>query len=268
MSEPAVITSAANPLVKRIRQLGDRRFRRQQGCFVVEGIQPVGRATEFGWPVQTFVIAPELLPARAAELVAEQEGRGVRVARFSSELFGRVSGRDGPSGLLAIVGARDQPLAGLAVPPGGVFAVLDRVANPGNLGTIIRTVDAAGGAGVILAGDSTDPFGPAAIKASMGSVFALPVTTAANGAEFAGWARRHGVQVVAATGAAGLEHWNSTYRPPVAILLGSERQGLTPDLLAAAELAVRIPMTGSAESLNLAVAAGLMVYEVRRHQIG
>ena len=200
-----LISSWSNLAVKRVRHLtgpSGRKLRRQEGVFVVEGIQPVWRAAESGWDVVTFVIAPQLLPERAAAMVARQEERGVRIVRLSAELFARLSDREGPSGLMAIVRTRSVSLNDLPVPPSAVFTVLDRVANPGNLGTIMRTVDAAGGAGLILIGDSTDPFAPAAIKASMGSVFGLAIARVQDAADFVGWARSRDVQLVAASGSA------------------------------------------------------------------
>ena len=262
-----LISSAANPVARRIRRLAERKHRRKEGAFVAEGIQPVWRAVEAGWEIDTFVIAPELLPARAAEMVAAQEARGAQVARLSTELFIRVSEREGPSGLLAIIRSRSVSLVRLGIPADATFAVLDRVANPGNLGTIIRTVDAAGGAGVIVIGDAADPYAPAAVRASMGSVFSIAVSHAQNPGEFLSWARVAGVQIIATSGIAAQAHWNIDYRPPLAVLLGSEREGLPAELLAAADECVRIPMTGTAESLNLAVAAGVMLYEVQRHKL-
>jgi TrmH family RNA methyltransferase len=235
-----LISSAANPLAKRLRQLGERKFRRQTGSFVVEGPQPVWRAVEAGWEIQTLVVAPDLLTGRSPALVAEQEAAGTPVVRFTAELFTRLSEREGPAGLAAIVRTRT---------------------------TALDELDVAGGAGVILIGEATDPFAPAAVKASMGSLFALPVALARRPEDFIAWARDRGIQVVATSGAAEHEHWRAGYRPPLAVLLGSEREGLTGDLLVAADLRVRIPMTGTAESLNLAVAAGIMIYEVRRHAV-
>ncbi|WP_198156282.1 TrmH family RNA methyltransferase [Thermobifida cellulosilytica] len=260
-----VIVSAANPLVKRIRQMSSRRYRRREGVFLVEGAQPVWRAVEAGWEVETLVVAPDLLSRTAAGLVAEQEARGTRVARLSAELFTRLSERDGPAGVAAIVRSRSTRLDDLAVEPGAVFAVLHRVGNPGNLGTVVRTVDAVGGAGVVLVGETADPYAPAAVKASMGSLFAVDVAHARDADAFLDWAKRHGVQVVATSGYADADHWSAEYRPPLAVLLGSEGDGLPDDLLDRADLRVRIPMTGTAESLNLAVAAGVVLYEVRRH---
>jgi TrmH family RNA methyltransferase len=266
---PAAISSAANPLIKRVRQLGDRKYRRRQGAFVVEGRQPVWRAVAAGWEIEVLIAAPELLAGSAtAAMVAEQEGRGVRVAYVSGELFGRIGSREGPSGVAAIVRSRVTGLDELTVGAGAVFTTLHEIGNPGNLGTIIRTVDATGGAGVITVGDSTDPFGPAAVKASMGSLFAVPVAHAPDADTFFGWASANRVQVVATSGGADTEHWRAVYRPPLAALFGAEGGGLPEAVLRRADLRVRIPMTGTAESLNLAAAAAVMLYEVRRPPAG
>lgn len=263
-----IITSAANPLVKRMRLLAERKHRRREGAFVVEGIQPVWRAVEAGWQIETLIVAPELLGSSPAlTMVAEQEANGVRVARLDRDLFLRLSDREGAPGLAAIVRGRVSTLGDLTVGPDSVFVALHEIGNPGNLGTIIRTVDAVGGAGVILIGDSTDPFAPAAVKASMGSLLAVDVAHVAEAGEFFGWAGGSGVEVVATSGRADCDHWDARYRAPVAVLLGSEGEGLPEGLLARSDRRVRIPMVGTAESLNLAVAAGVMLYEVRRKQI-
>jgi RNA methyltransferase, TrmH family len=259
------ISSAANPLVKRMRLLANRKYRREQGAFVVEGLQPVWRAVTAGWDIEALIVDPDLRPdSPAATMVAEQEARGVRAARLTRDLFDRLSSRDGSVGLGAIVRSRSTDLADLAVTPGAVFIALHQIGNPGNLGTIIRTADAAGGAGVILLGDTTDPFAPTSVKASMGSIFAVKVAHAREPGDFLDWARTNRVAVLAASGTASVDHWNASYQPPLALLLGSEGEGLPEDLLAAAGQRVRIPMTGTAESLNLAAAAAILLYEVRR----
>jgi TrmH family RNA methyltransferase len=262
MSE--IITSAANPLVKRVRSLADRKYRRQQGAFVVEGAQPVGRAFEAGWEVEVLIVAPGLLTGTGAAIVAGAQGRGIRIAQVSAELFGRMSDREGPSGLAAIVRGGLTPPGDLPTGPDCVYVALHHIGNPGNLGTIIRTADATAAAGVILIGDTADPFAPTAVKASMGSLFAVPVAHVADAGAFFRWASESGVRVLATSGRAGADHWATTYRPPLAILFGSEGPGLPAAVLEQADERVRIPMTGTPESLNLAVAAGVMLYEVRR----
>lgn len=263
------IRSAANPLARRIRLLADRRHRRREGAFVVEGIQPVWRAVEAGWAVETLIVCPDLLAdSPAVGMVAEQEARGTAVARFSRELFVRLSDREGPAGLAAIVRSRSVALTDLPVPTDAVFVALHQVGNPGNLGTILRTADAVGAAGVILVGHTADPYAPAAVKASMGSLFAVPVAGVPDAEEFFAWAGAAGVTVLATSGRADQEHWRGPYHPPLAVLLGSEGEGLPEHVLRRADLRLRIPMVGTAESLNLAVAAGVLLYEVRRHAVG
>jgi len=268
-----LITSGANPVVKRMRLLADRKHRRRAGAFVVEGTQLVWQAVEAGADVEILLVAPGLLGRSAAArrltaMIAGQEERGVRVARLSDEVFTRISGREGPSGLAAIVRRRLAGLAGLAAGPAAVFVALHSIGNPGNLGTIIRTANAAGAAGVVLVGQTTDPFDPAAVKASMGALFTLPVAHAATPAEFFGWAAAAGVTVVTTSARAGQIFWDASYPRPLALLLGAEGAGLPSEVLARGDRQVQIPMSGTAESLNLAVAAGLLLYEVNRQARG
>jgi TrmH family RNA methyltransferase len=264
------ISSAANPLVKRIRLLTaqNRKYRREQGAFVVEGIQPVWRAVTAGWPVEVLIADAALrADSAAAALVAEQEAAGVRTVRLAHDLFVRLASRDGSPGLAAIVATRRTALADLPVTPGSVFAALHRIANPGNLGTIIRTLDAAAGAsgaGLILIGDSTDPYSPAAVKASMGSLFAVPVAHTPTADAFFDWADAHEIATLATSGSAETDHWHAGYQRPLAVLFGSEGDGLPASVLARAGQRVAIPMTGTAESLNLAAAAAILLYEIFR----
>src|SRR5262245_65887352 len=144
-------------------------------------------------------------------MVAGQEAAGVRVARVSDELFGRLSDREGPPGLAAIVRGRVLPLGELPAGPRSVFVALHEIGNPGNLGTIIRTANAAGAAGVVLVGQATDPFDPAAVKASMGALFAVPVARAADAAEFFAWAGGSGVTVVTTSAKADRSFWEARY---------------------------------------------------------
>jgi len=260
-----VITSAANPLVKRVRLLADRKHRRREAAFVVQGIQPVWQAVEARAEIEVIIVAPELLRhPGATAMVAGQEAAGVRVARLSGELFSRIADRDGPSGLAAIVRAVPATLAGLEAGAGSVFVALHTAGNPGNVGTIIRTASATGAAGVILIGPSADAYDPVAVKASMGALFTVPVVAADSAADFLEWAHRSKVRVAATSARGSVTCWQADLTPPLAILLGSEGSGLPDDLLASADLQVAIPMTGTAESLNLAVAAGILLYEVRR----
>jgi RNA methyltransferase, TrmH family len=260
-----LITSAANPLVKRVRQLADRKHRRREGTFVVEGIQPVWQAVEAGVGIEVLIVAPDLLRhPGATAMVAAQEAGGTPVARLSAELFARISDREGPAGLAAIVRSAPMALADFQSGSDAVLIALHAAGNPGNVGTIIRTASAAGASGVVLIGPSADPYDPAAVKASMGALFTVPLALAGTAEEFLHWCAAAGVPVVATSGRAEQSCWEADLRPPVALMFGSEGAGLPDQLLSAAARQVAIPMTGTAESLNLAVAVGVLLYEVRR----
>lgn len=260
----AVITSGANPTVKQIRALRQRKEREATGLCFVEGIRQVAEAVQSGADVAQLVVAPELLSSDFARgLVAERAAAGAAVVEVSRQVFEGLSQKDGPQGLAAVVRQRWAALAdvGLGAPPGWV-ALLEP-ADPGNLGTIARTADAAGASGLILIGPSADPYDPAALRASMGAAFALPLVRC-EWAEFAAWKRRTGATLVGTSDRAPADFQAAAYPQPLVLLMGSERQGLGPEQLALCDQVVSIPMRGRADSLNLAVATGVMLYELLR----
>jgi TrmH family RNA methyltransferase len=265
-----VVTSAANPVVKRMRMLASRKFRQREGMSLAEGIQPVWQAVEAGAPVEALIFAPDLLRYQpAVEMVLEQERRGVRVVRLSAELFQRLSDRDGAAGLAAIVGQRLTSLRDLPAEhqgSGTTFVALHEIASPGNLGTVVRTADAAGARAVILVGATADPYDPAAIKASMGAIFSVPVARAAGSDEFFAWADERDLAVVTTSARAERSVWEARYPDPLVVMMGSEGPGLADADLRRGRLQVSIPMTGTAESLNLAVATGVVLFEVVRQR--
>lgn len=262
---PDVISSHRNALVKRIRKLQQKKYREKEGAFFVEGIRIVLTALEQNAPVQTLVYAPDLLTSETALAVLEaQKQAGRDVVAMTADVFQTLSGRDNAVGLGAILQARLLPLSAISVEPNAILVALDRISDPGNLGTIIRTVDAVGGAGVILVGSTTDPFHPTAMRASMGALFNMPLSTVEEPRELLGWARRHNMQIVATSAHAPHSFWQAPYQTPLLVLIGSEGEGLDPALQDIADLSVSIPMHGVASSLNVAVATGLILYEVRR----
>lgn len=259
------IASAANPLAKKIRLLAERKHRRKEGVFVVEGLQPVWCAVEAGWVIDVLVTAPELATGESAQrLIGQHRDAGGRVAELTKELFTRLMERDHPAGVAALVRTQTSTVGELPVSDGSLFLAVDQIANPGNLGTIMRTVDAVGGSGVILVGDCADPFSPAAVKASMGSVFAVPVAATASEDGFFEWAASRNVAVTATSGQAEKTHWESSFSGASVVLMGSERHGLSESAMRAADTTVRIPMTGTVDSLNIGVAASILLYEARR----
>jgi len=260
-----VIESAANPLIKRIRTLAQRKGREQAGAFFVEGIQAVWQAVDAGATIETLIVAPDLLTSVAArEMVARQQATGIAVVEVSAAIYARIATRENPSGLAAIVSIMTRYLSSLVVTPASLFVALHEIGNPGNLGTILRTVDAVGGSGVILIGDTTDPYHPNAVKASVGTLFRLPIVQTDQIEDVLEWSRTHGVSIVTTSARATQEHWQIVYPSPLLMLFGNEGRGLPREIVERGDLAVRIPMHGSASSLNLAVAAGVLLYEALR----
>lgn len=264
-----LISSTSNPIAKRIRALADRKARKREGFFLVEGMQPVWRASESGWDIETLVLAPDLVDNPAVhDMATDLETRGTRIVRLSANLFKRLSERDGPAGVMAIVLMQTSTLVDVQVGEGDAWIILHRVHNPGNLGTIIRTADAAGIAGVILCGDTTDPFAPIAVKSSMGSIFSTQLVIERDIDAVLTWAGEQGMHLVGTSGYAETAHWDASMPRPLGIVLGNEGDGLPDDLQQEMDSTVRIPMTGTAESLNLSIAAALLIYETQRHKIG
>lgn len=260
-----MIRSRRNPLIKRIRKLQQKKYRQREGAFFIEGIRIVLTALEQEAPVETIVFAPELLTSDIAlAAVDKQRTQGREVVPVTADVFQTISDRDNALGLGAVVSASFPTLDTLVVQHDAIYVALEDVSDPGNLGTIVRTVDAAGAAGILIVGQSTDPLHPTAIRASMGAIFRVPVVDVEDVTQLTTWARKEGLQTVATSAHASQTFWDAPYRPPLLLLFGSEGEGLAGDVLAQADLAVAIPMYGISSSLNLAIAAGLLLYEVRR----
>ncbi len=260
-----VITSTANPFVKRLRALEQRKHREAEGAFFVEGIRPVWQAVQARARVDALVVAPDLLTSELAQgLVRAQRESGTRVVHVSGPVFESIAEREHPSGLGALVRISPLILADLVIQATSFFIALQDVGNPGNLGTIIRTVDGAGGSGVILIGQGTDPYHPTAVKASMGTLFTVPVARADSLNEVLEWCSAQAVKVVTTSSRARQSYWSVIYPRPALFLFGSEGAGLHEQEFRRGDLAVRIPMAGAADSLNLAVSVGVLLYEVKR----
>jgi RNA methyltransferase, TrmH family len=257
------ITSPSNPLLKRARKLRQRKHRDSEGVFLVEGIAPAWQALEHA-DVEVVLFSPELLTSeRALDLVRRAEDRAP-VVEVAADAFVTLSEREHPVGLAVIARASTIRLRDLTIEPDSVFVALHEVGNPGNLGTIVRSVDAAGAAGVIAIGEGTDFWHPNALKSSMGTMFTIPLVTVAGVRDAITWARDNGLTVITTTAHTEIEHWSTTYSMPALVLFGSEGHGLSQDLLDEGDVAVRIPMRGAATSLNLAVSVGVLLYEITR----
>jgi RNA methyltransferase, TrmH family len=262
-----MLTSRNNPAVKAIRALRQRKEREASGLFFIEGIRIVTEAVRMGARLETLVVAPDLLRSEFARaLVAEQQAAGVAVLEVAADVFESLSSKDGPQGLAAVGRQQWSTLDQLDPERGLCWLALSAISDPGNLGTILRTSDAVGGAGVILLGDSTDPYDPATARASMGALFTQRLVRA-SWAEFSAWKRSGSWQVVGAADSAPTHYRDLRFGRPLILLMGSEREGLSAEQQFLCDAMVSLPMLGQADSLNLAVATGVLLYEVL-HQRG
>ncbi|MBX3531379.1 MAG: RNA methyltransferase [Rhizobiaceae bacterium] len=259
------VTSVANPLVKDIKALALKKFRDQQNAFMAEGLKLVIDALDAGWSITTLVFAKAGRGNPAVEKVAARTvAAGGNVLEASEKVLSAITRRDNPQMVVGVFRQRWTKLDTIRPKPGEVWVALDRVRDPGNLGTVIRTADAVGAAGVILVGDTTDPFSVEATRATMGSVFAVPLAKASPEA-FLAWRRSFSGLVVGTHLAGSTDYRRIDYGSgPVLLLMGNEQQGLPDALAQTCDRLARIPQTGKADSLNLAVATGVMLYEIRR----
>ncbi len=259
------ITSPANPLVKSIRALHRKKHRDDEKLFVAEGQKLVTDAIDDGWPMRTLVHGDAIADdAQAMNVAARARARGAAILQVSDRVLAAVCRRDNPQRMVGVFEQRWTALDAVRPAPGDIWVGLDRVRDPGNLGTIVRTADAAGAAGVMLIGECTDPWSSEAVRASMGSIFHVAMarcTTDEFIAWKAGWpGRTVGTHLEGAIDHRRLEPDGA----PVLLLMGNEQQGLPDELAALCDDLVRIAMPGRADSLNLAVAAGIMLFELRR----
>jgi TrmH family RNA methyltransferase len=262
-----LITSVANPLVKRMRKLRGRKTREAEGAFLVEGIAQTRQALDHGAPLELLFVAPDLLSSPGAWTAIEgAEASGTRVVRLGRDAFESIVERDHPSGLGAIAKIVDRPVTDLHATEGGFFVALDSVGNPGNLGSIVRTVDAAGGAGVVILGHATDPWHPQSMKASMGTLFTIPVCRADDFEDLLAWCLMEKVDLVTTSARAESSFWDTDYKEPTIFMFGSESAGLSAHVHEKAQHTVGMPMEGAASSLNLSVSVGVMLYEAKRQQ--
>ncbi|HLW02132.1 MAG TPA: RNA methyltransferase [Ktedonobacterales bacterium] len=263
------MTQGARQWEARVRHLASRRVREEEGVCYVEGIRPVLDALESGVPLEVLLISPEMLRSEVAlQKVREQAALGTLVMELSRASFERFSDRDNPVGLAAIVRWTPLDLASLPAGPDTLMVMAEDMRDPGNLGTLLRTMDAIGGTGVVVVGSSTDPTHPRCLKASMGTIFRIPVARAASVEAFLHWAKERKLRTVATTARRGSSFWSLEYRRPLALLLGNEGEGLSQETIGMADAVARIPMWGTASSLNVSVAAGVLLYEVRRQETG
>ena len=256
----ARITSLANPTVKAVRALHMRKARDETGLFVAEGLKNVIEGIDTGHAPKILLHGPDAAShPMMKKAVQATLGAGGQVVEVTQDILAKVSRRENPQ---AVVGVFPQAFVALHEVAAGAaecVVALHRVRDPGNLGTIVRTADSAGCGAIVLVGECCDPYSVEAVRATMGSIFAVPLARATE-AEFAQWRQDWTGSVVGTLLTAETDHHGATYRKPALVLMGNEQQGLTPELAALCDVNVKIPMRGRADSLNLSVATGIMIY--------
>jgi TrmH family RNA methyltransferase len=261
-----IITSAKNPRIKQVIDLKDRREREQTGLTRVEGYEEVSFVAGAGAQLSSLIFCPSLF--RSAEeraLLAKITRGGVESVEVSREVFERIAYREGVDGWLALVRAPSHALGAVRPRDPAFLVVVDAVEKPGNLGAILRTAEAAGVDALVSADSVTDWGNPNVVRASKGAVFGVPVATAGSD-ETIDWLAARGIKSVVATPQADRLYTEADLIGPVAVVVGSEKYGVSKRWLEEADVAVRIPMFGRIDSLNVATSAALLIYEVVRQR--
>ena len=255
-----MITSSHNPKIQRVRALLEKRKQREEEqAFVVEGVRLAEEALAADWPVEGVLFSSQL-SERGQAVVRGFAASGAEVTEVPPHLMNQLAGTETPQGVLAVIGRRALPL-----PQALTFVLIaDTLRDPGNLGTLLRTAAAAGVQAALLGPGTTDAFAPKVVRAGMGAHFRLPVL-------HLGWEAireicKPGLRVLLAEAAEGTACWQMDLRQPLALIVGSEAQGSSPEARALADEAVTIPMPGQSESLNAAIAASVLLFEIVRQR--
>jgi 23S rRNA (uridine2479-2'-O)-methyltransferase len=263
--------NTANNDFQHAEVLRRNRTRRQQSReFFLEGVRPINSALEHGWNINSLYFAPELGLSDWAKNIINRSRAPIHY-ELSPALMRALSGKTDTSELVALVAMPDDQLSRIPIHESALVVVFDRPSSPGNLGTLIRSCDALRADGLIMTGHSVDLYDPETISASRGSLFALPTVRVPGADDLRAWieetrARLPALQIVGSDESADSEVWSLNLRPPSILLIGNEKWGLSAGLRDLAEITARIPMEGSASSLNVACAASIVLYEVERQR--
>lgn len=262
------ITSLQNPLVKEVLHLRDKKRRDETNRFLIEGYREILRANDAHWNIETLIICPELfLGTHEPALIDSIRNSGAKIIVATEKVFQKISYRDRPDGLLAIAPQKHNLLGSMHVthdlPP--FYVVAEAIEKPGNLGTILRSSDAAGVSGLIVCDRCTDIYNPNVVRASVGTLFTVP-TVETSSEEALPWLKSQGITILAATPHASHAFTDVDLTGPIAIAVGTEQLGLSERWMSQADLQVKIPMNGIADSLNVAMATTLLLYEVYRQR--
>ena len=259
---PPILTDFRHPVIQRIHDLRRRDSRERTGLYYVEGVRFVSQAIDHQATLEALVVCRRLLTSPLAQrLVRHQRRRGVPILDVAPRVMHELACVEDPQGIGAVVRQRWETLERITPGDELCWIALHAVRSIGNLGTILRTSGAVGGAGIILLGDEVDPYAPAAVRATMGTLYSQRLVRTAL-AELDRWKQRYGCILVGTSPTAPSDYHAVAYRSPTVLLMGEERKGLPAQMKALCDHLVRIPMVGDSDSLNLGVATGVMLYEL------
>jgi len=256
------VTSPANPAVKAVRALHQKKHRAETGLFLAEGLRILSEAVDQGHAIHTLVILPEMRAhSVGARLVEACLDAGGRVLEVSEAVLAKVARKDNPQGAVGVFRQTWESLERIDATGDFCWVVLEAPRDPGNVGTVLRTCDAVGAQGAILLDHACDPFSIEGVRASMGSIFG-PRLARAGFDDFLAWRRRQGGLLVGASLKGATDYQDLRYPRPTLLFMGNEQSGLPESYEGACDALVRIPMRGRADSLNVAIAASILLYEV------
>ena len=261
-----LITSAKNPKIKRVCSLRERRERDREGVTVLEGYRELSRSMDAGIHLTECYHCPELyLGEHEGELLARAEKQGAVIYETTRECLIKMAYRDRPEGLIALAEMHHKGLDEMPILPNGLYLVAETIEKPGNLGSMLRSADAVGATGVIICNRQTDVFNPNVIRASTGAIFSVPLAETSS-EEAVEWFREHGIRTVAASPHSTEVYTEIDMTQGIALVVGAEQYGLTDYWMKGADIGVQIPMLGRMDSLNVATAATILLYEAARQR--
>lgn len=253
-----------DPRIRSLQRLREDRDRAKSGLYLAEGVRFISRALEFGARFETIILAPDLAELPLAHRLARQINEsGTKLYTVSADVFYSLTVASEPQGIAAVIRQNILPLSAVDTQKGLCWIALEGVKNPGNLGTTLRSSEAVGAAGLILIDAVTDPYHPTCVRSSMGSLFSQSIVRTTT-RQLADWKKKNGVTLVGTSPAGDYDYREAPLTRPSILLMGSERSGMTSGAQSLCDYTVRIPMAGVTDSLNLGVAASILLYEVMR----
>ncbi len=256
-----MISSFSNPRIKFIKKLRIKKYRDESNLFYIEGPRIISEAFSNNWKINQVFYSEALIKDNfTRDLVEKLQNENIECLEVDKQVFESFSVKDGPKGIAAVLEQKNFEIQQVCTNP-GLWVAVDRIQDPGNLGSILRTIDAVGGKGIILIDHCTDPFDISAVRGSMGSLFSLQIIRI-SGETFIEFSKKNKLNIIGTSDKASIDYQAISYQKDLILLMGSEREGLSEKLINVCDKLISIPMVGKNDSLNLAVATSICLYEI------